>query len=199
MIAYCRATIAPLTTVLINSRCGRSGRPLIVGRRFLYTTVSSFNRTLFTTVLINLTCERSAYCRATFLVYNGEFIQPVTLTVGSTYRQVLRPHPTTNCKTYPIIYHYRSMINTHSRRRTHIRPVGPGLATRSNLSFSGRSHPATGKRKLSVDEDLLAVCPQKVTHPAPFSLVTDKWFLRSASVLRSLSAFICLISLLAEL
>ena len=153
----------------------KSGRPLIVGRRFLHTTVSSFNRTPFTTVLINLRCERSAYCRATFPVYNGEFIQPVTLTVGSTYRQVLRPHSrfkatlTTNCKTYPIIYHYRSMINTHGRRRTHIRPVGPGLATRSNLSFSGRSHPATGKRKLSVDEDLLAACPQKVTHPAPFS------------------------------
>ena len=98
MIAYCRATIAPLTTVLINSRCGRSGRPLIVGRRFLYTTVSSFNRTPFTTVLINLTCERSAYCRATFLVYNGEFIQPITLTVGSTYRQVLRPRPPPTAK-----------------------------------------------------------------------------------------------------
>jgi len=66
------------------------------------------------------------------------------------------------------------MIDTHRRRLTRIRRVGPGLATRSNSSSSDGGHPVIPvKRKLSVSEDLLEVSPQKVTHSAPFSPVSD--------------------------
>ena len=47
------------------------------------------------------------------------------------------------------------------------------------------------KCKFSVSKDLLMVYPQKVTHSAPFSLVSDKWFLWSTNIVRDFSVFIC--------
>ena len=62
------------------------------------------------------------------------------------------------------------MINMHSRPLTRIRQVGPGPAARSNSLSSGGGHPMISvKRKFSVNEDLLSVYPQKVTHLTPLS------------------------------
>ena len=81
------------------------------------------------------------------------------------------------------------MIDAHSCQLTHIQRVGPGLATRSNSS-SDRGHPVISmKHKFGDSKDLLTVYPQKVTQPAPFSLVSDN--VPSASVVRPFSVFIC--------
>ena len=50
------------------------------------------------------------------------------------------------------------------------------------------------KHKFGDSKDLLVVYPQKVTQPAPFSLVFDN--VPSASIVRPFSVFICQISLL---